>query len=544
MLSGIVPRGSSSAPASGKTAITSAGVGGLRVDRIPRAQEKSSDDSACARRRSPRRSGPRPRRTARAACAPPPRSSCGCAGRFPAAGRSPRAVALAVQGDREIEAGLMVVRIRLRRRLAARPATTPTSPARQARARRARWRRRDRCASASAPARESARLLRFAAARQSSGPARRARDIVRVLRSTCEEIGGAGGIALGQRLSAPSSTSLSPPPARPVTTLDEGLHLALGQRADEAVDRLAVDEGDDRRDRLDAELAGDRGMVVDVHLDEAHLALRGRHRLLEDRRQLLAGAAPRRPEIDQDRDAARGLDHVGAEVLGRRVLDEIVAAGGARLSALTSMGIRSWLLAGFWSGYVGGFHAESNGARARHPSRPPRRGRMRGGWPDAGGRQEIRARRCVVVAVFSSGWKFSGSWRISPASSTTATRQARSLMAPKGVTAPGTTPSVSSRSSGLPKERRPRRRSADAAFFRSIAASSRATTRKSASFLSLRNRFLVWRARDLAAQRPTLLDGEERRMRRRSWSRCRAGRGRRTARRGWRACAVRVVAEP
>ena len=53
------------------------------------------------------------------------------------------------------------------------------------------------------------------------------------------------------------------------------------------------------------------------------LPLAALHRLLEDRRQLLAGAAPGRPEIDEDRDAARRLEHVGAKILGGRFLDEV-----------------------------------------------------------------------------------------------------------------------------------------------------------------------------------------------------------------------------
>jgi acetoacetyl-CoA synthetase len=42
-------------------------------------------------------------------------------------------------------------------------------------------------------------------------------------------------------------------------------------------------------------------MLVDVHLDELDLALRVADHLLEHRRELPARAAPRRPEVDQDR---------------------------------------------------------------------------------------------------------------------------------------------------------------------------------------------------------------------------------------------------
>ena len=105
--------------------------------------------------------------------------------------------------------------------------------------------------------------------------------------------------------------------------LDELGDLAFGDSAHEAVDRLAVLEGDDRRNGLDAELAGDRGMIVDVHLDQLDLAAGGVDRLFELRRQLLAGPAPRRPEVDQHRLAARFLDDVGGESRGRRVLDQL-----------------------------------------------------------------------------------------------------------------------------------------------------------------------------------------------------------------------------
>ena len=76
-------------------------------------------------------------------------------------------------------------------------------------------------------------------------------------------------------------------------------------------------------------------MLVDVHLDELDLALGGAHRLFQDRRELLAGAAPRRPEIDQHRLALEFLDHVLHEGLCRGVLDEPSAARGCLRSAAT-----------------------------------------------------------------------------------------------------------------------------------------------------------------------------------------------------------------
>jgi hypothetical protein len=72
-------------------------------------------------------------------------------------------------------------------------------------------------------------------------------------------------------------------------------------------------------------------VLVDVHLDELHLALGGAHRLFEHRRELLAGAAPGRPEIDQHRLPLRFLDDVLDEVLRGRVLDQRVRGGGLSL---------------------------------------------------------------------------------------------------------------------------------------------------------------------------------------------------------------------
>ena len=79
------------------------------------------------------------------------------------------------------------------------------------------------------------------------------------------------------------------------------------------------------------------------------------------------------------------------------------------------------------------------------------------------------------------------------------------------------------------------RRAAGAAIFSSITASSSAVTRNSASFLSLRNRFLVWPPGIVprsACDCSTVNSGGcvDRRV-----ARCRGGRGRRTGRRGWRA---------
>jgi hypothetical protein len=105
--------------------------------------------------------------------------------------------------------------------------------------------------------------------------------------------------------------------------LDERPHHALGLRALEAVERAPVAEGVDGGDRLDAQLVGQRLVLVDVDLRQAHLAAVAAHDLLQDRGQLLARPAPLGPEIDQHRRLARGLQHVLGEGRNRHVLDDV-----------------------------------------------------------------------------------------------------------------------------------------------------------------------------------------------------------------------------
>ena len=107
---------------------------------------------------------------------------------------------------------------------------------------------------------------------------------------------------------------------------DEIVDLALGQRAGEAVDGFALGERVNRRDRLDAEGLGELRVFVDVDLDQPHLAARTLHRLFQRWAELLARAAPRRPEVDDDRRLLRGVEHVGLEVGGVAVLDEVRTA--------------------------------------------------------------------------------------------------------------------------------------------------------------------------------------------------------------------------
>ena len=99
----------------------------------------------------------------------------------------------------------------------------------------------------------------------------------------------------------------------------------------------------------------------------------------------------------------------------------------------------------------------------------------------------------------------------SAASRTTLTLAGRSLIRPKGVTAPGITPSFSARSSGLPKERR---RAADprVEVLEVDLGILEHDDEEDRVLLVLEEQVLGVGAGNRAAKRPALLDREERRM--------------------------------
>ncbi|MOA05696.1 hypothetical protein D3C78_1253060 [compost metagenome] len=106
---------------------------------------------------------------------------------------------------------------------------------------------------------------------------------------------------------------------------DELLDLAFRNGTHEAIHGPAVGKGDDCRNGLDAELAGNGRMIVNVQLHELHTAIRLVDDLLKHRRQLFARAAPGRPEIHQNRLATGFFKNILGETGRRRVLD---VAGG------------------------------------------------------------------------------------------------------------------------------------------------------------------------------------------------------------------------
>ena len=69
--------------------------------------------------------------------------------------------------------------------------------------------------------------------------------------------------------------------------------------ADEAVDGLALIEGEDRGNRLDAQRLGDLRLLVDVDLDHLDGAASFADQFLKQWPELLARAAPGRPKINQ-----------------------------------------------------------------------------------------------------------------------------------------------------------------------------------------------------------------------------------------------------
>ena len=74
-------------------------------------------------------------------------------------------------------------------------------------------------------------------------------------------------------------------------------------------------DGEDGRDRLHAEGLGDPRVVVDVDFGQLDGTVGGGHRLLEHRPERRAGAAPRGPEVDDDRHRRAAGQHIGLEGL-------------------------------------------------------------------------------------------------------------------------------------------------------------------------------------------------------------------------------------
>src|SRR5262249_35361153 len=116
---------------------------------------------------------------------------------------------------------------------------------------------------------------------------------------------------------------------------DERLYRAFGLCTHKTVERAAVAKGIDGGDRLDAQLVGKGLVLIDIDLYQPYLALLRTHDLLEDRGKLFAGAAPRRPKVDQPRPLPRGLEHVLGEARHGRVFDEVTGRSLRATARLT-----------------------------------------------------------------------------------------------------------------------------------------------------------------------------------------------------------------
>ena len=92
---------------------------------------------------------------------------------------------------------------------------------------------------------------------------------------------------------------------------DPLLELLLRRGADLARGHLAVLEDHQRRDRHDAVFRGGVRAFVDIELDDLDLVAERAGNLVQRRRDHAAGAAPFRPEIDDNR--AAGLENFALE---------------------------------------------------------------------------------------------------------------------------------------------------------------------------------------------------------------------------------------
>ena len=95
--------------------------------------------------------------------------------------------------------------------------------------------------------------------------------------------------------------------------VNELCQLRFRQGALEAINRAAIKEGIDGGDGLDAELGGQRLVLVHIDLDQRHLGCTGCNQSFQRRPQRLARAAPLRPEVDQHQCRLGRLDHVAPE---------------------------------------------------------------------------------------------------------------------------------------------------------------------------------------------------------------------------------------
>ena len=116
--------------------------------------------------------------------------------------------------------------------------------------------------------------------------------------------------------------------------IEEATHARLGQHAGELVGHATVDERLDVRNAADVVARRELLLVVGVELREREPAGHLGRQLVEDRPERAAGAAPRRPEVDQHGPLARSPDHDLVEVVGTYV-DGVCGHGAGDLRRMT-----------------------------------------------------------------------------------------------------------------------------------------------------------------------------------------------------------------
>jgi len=84
------------------------------------------------------------------------------------------------------------------------------------------------------------------------------------------------------------------------------LKIVFRGEANDAIRDRAIFEDEDGRDGADLILAGDLAVVIHVHFADLHGVAEFFREFFQDRGDRFAGAAPRCPEINDDRSGAAG----------------------------------------------------------------------------------------------------------------------------------------------------------------------------------------------------------------------------------------------
>ncbi|QTK82529.1 Hypothetical protein AT6N2_L1825 [Agrobacterium tumefaciens] len=239
--------------------------------------------------------------------------------------------------------------------------------------------------------------------------------------------------------------------------VDKLLDLAFRYGTHEAIYRPTIDKSNDRGNGLNTELAGNGRMIVNVQLHKLHTTVSLIDHLFEGRRQLLARSTPGRPEIHQNRLAARFFHDVLGKPSRRGILN---VAGGSAVQFAILMDTR---------GHLPAIRTAVRIIVAAHAGLPKTLSsvlleakivshsltfKTSGVCPVASRKRMRSFDAIVVVWSLERGWPLTNSFFSRSLSSTKVTCPPLSFIAPKTVTDPGTTPRYSSIFSGRPKETR------------------------------------------------------------------------------------------